>query len=118
MTRLAFASLALLAACQSGGEANNQTANAAAPASATETPTATAERLVRARLGATGEIRLTEANAGTHDGVSVVCGAYTQGSARHRYIVVNGEDVFVEPEMGPGEMARAVTEFCGDGERG
>lgn len=118
MTRLAFASLALLAACQSGGEANNQAANAAAPAAAPETPAATAERLVRARVGSSGEVSFAQANARTHEGVSVVCGAYTQGSTRHRYIVVNGEDVFIEPEMGPGEMARAVTEFCGDGERG
>ena len=116
--RLVFASLALLAACQSGGEANNQSTNAAAPAPAPETPAATAERLVRSRIGSGGEARFADASAGIREGVSVVCGAYTQGAARHRYIVVNGEDVFIEPEMGPGEMARAVAEFCGEGERG
>ena len=118
MRGLALGSLIALAACGRGEVANNQTANVAAPAPAPETPSATAERLVRARIGSAGETRFADASAGTREGVSVVCGAYTQGSARHRYIVVNGEDVFIEPEMGPGEMARAVTEFCGDGERG
>ncbi|MGQ0590009.1 MAG: hypothetical protein ACT4N8_10860 [Sphingosinicella sp.] len=116
--RLALASLLLLAACQSGEETNNQSANVAAPAPGPETPAAAAERLVRARIGSAGEARFADASAGTREGVTIVCGAYMQGSARHRYIVINGEDVFIEPEMGPGEMARAVAEFCGNGERG
>jgi hypothetical protein len=106
-----------LAACQSAPEANNQTAATPAPAAAPETPVAIAERLIRARVAAQGEPRFEQAALRNHQGVNVVCGAYSQGQARHRYIVVNGEDVFVEPEMAAGEMPRAINEFCGEGGR-
>ncbi len=46
------------------------------------------------------------------------CGAYQQGGARHRYIVVAGDQAFVEPQMRAGEMERAWSEYCTDGERG
>ena len=60
--------------------------------------------LVRARISQRGELRFIEARVRDHQGVAVVCGAYEQGGRQQRYIVVDGEDVFVEPEMAAGEM--------------
>ena len=45
----------------------------------------------------------------------IVCGDTSRGGRRQRYIVVNREDAFVEPQMRPGQMDRAVAEFCGQG---
>ena len=110
-----------LAACQSNPAAKNQaeaspeTNNSAA---SQETDTQAAERLVRTQIGARGEVRFGPPQTGTRENVSVVCGKYNQAGREHRYIVVDREDVFVEPEMRAGEMERAVREFCGDGERG
>ena len=106
----------MLAACQSGQPANNQAAVAPPPASPAN-PVAIAERLVRERVGARGEIRFVEGGIRQHQGVIVVCGAYEQAAGRQRYIVVNGEDVFIEPEMAAGQMALAVNEFCAEGGR-
>ena len=106
----------MLAACQSGQPANNQVAAAPPPASPAN-PVAIAERLVRERVAARGEVRFVEGGIRRHQDVIVVCGAYEQGGQRQRYIVVNGEDVFVEPEMAAGEMPRAVNEFCAEGGR-
>jgi hypothetical protein len=118
-TMIAAAVLAL-AGCRAAQPTNNQAEpqdNAAT--NAVETDAAVAERLVRQRLGPAGtEARIVEARAGTREGVSVVCGALETGGRRQRYIVVDGEDVFVESEMRAGEMDRSVAEFCGDGERG
>ncbi len=106
---------AALAACQGATPANNQTAAAPTPAAQPETPVAVAERLIRARVGAYA--RFVEAAVRAHQGVNVVCGAYQQGDRRQRYIVVNGEDVFIESEMAAGEMPRAINEFCAEGGR-
>ena len=112
---------AALSGCQSNPAANNQAE--AAPetnrVAAPETDVAAAERLVRQRAGGNGgEIRFGRPQTGAREGVTVVCGSYNQGGREQRYIVVNREDVFIEPEMAPGQMPRAVAEFCGDGERG
>jgi hypothetical protein len=107
----------MLAACQSGAPANNQTAAAPANTAATADPLAVAERLVRARASQRGALRFIEARVRDHQGVAVVCGAYEQGGRQQRYIVVNGEDLFVEPEMAAGEMPRAINEFCAEGGR-
>jgi hypothetical protein len=110
-----------LTACQSDSPANNQAE--AAPetnqAAAPETDVAAAQRLVRSRAaGGNGEITFGQPQSGSREGVSVVCGTYSQSGRQHRYIVVNRDDVFLEPEMAPGQMPQAVAEFCGDGERG
>ncbi len=97
-----------LAACQSGAPANT-----AAPAD----PLAVAERLVRSRVEQHGALRFVEARVRSNQGVTVVCGAYEQGGRQQRYILVDGQDVFVEPEMAAGEMPRAVNEFCAEGGR-
>ncbi len=113
----ALLALPLLAACQNAAPANNQTAAASANVVAPSDPLATAERLVRARVSQRGALRFVEARVRDHQGVGVVCGAYEQGGRQQRYIVVNGEDVFVEPEMAAGEMPRAINEFCAEGGR-
>jgi hypothetical protein len=120
MKLLLIAAAAALAACQSNPAANNQAEAApeANKAAAPETDVAAAQRLVQERIGSNGQISFGQAQAGTREQVSVVCGTYSQSGRQLRYIVVNREDVFVESEMQQGEMPRAVAEFCGDGERG
>ena len=112
----------MLAACDRGEPAVNAQAaapaNAAAPAAAPQGDVSTAERAVRERLGNARAITFANPRRGASEGVRIVCGEYLQGDARHRYIVVAGEDVFIEPQMQPGEMDRAFAEFCGDGARG
>jgi hypothetical protein len=116
VTRLALLLLPLAAACGSGPAPE---ANQAAPPPerpAPETEVAAAERLVRSRLGATaGDARFSDPVRSASDGVSIICGRYEQGGRRHRYIVVNREDAFIEPQMRAGEMDRAVAEFCREG---
>jgi len=103
----------LLAACQQAGAPANQAAPA--PKADSGGDIAAAERVVRARIGTTGEIHFFGARRSASEGVPIVCGLYQQGGVRHRYIVVGGEEAFVEPRMRPGEMDRAVHEFCGEG---
>ena len=113
----AFAGVTLLlGACQSGAPANNHTAAAPTNAAAPADPLAVAERLVRERIGQRGEIRFVEARVRDHRGVPVVCGVYEQAGTRQRYIVVDGQ-VWVEPEMTPGQMPLAINEFCAEGGR-
>jgi hypothetical protein len=106
--RLAFAPF-LLAACQQAAPTANQAA--AAPAPPADADVTTAERLVRAKLGP-ADIRFVDARRSASAGVPIVCGAFDHGGGRQRYVVVNGEEAFVEPQMLPGEMDRAVREFC------
>ncbi|MGE0180195.1 MAG: hypothetical protein AB7O91_10300 [Sphingomonas sp.] len=114
--RAVMLAMPMLAACQSDQPANNQTVAAPAPASPAN-PIAIAERLIRARVGERGQPRFVQGTIRRHQEVIVVCGAYEQAGARQRYIVVNGEDVFIEPEMAAGEMSRAINEFCAEGGR-
>jgi hypothetical protein len=109
----------LLAACGRGGEAASNQVAAAPPAKApqAEGDVGKAERLVRERLGNPEGLAFTNPRRGISEGVTIICGDYEQGGNRQRYIVVGGEEVFVEPGMQAGEMDRAFTEFCGDGER-
>jgi hypothetical protein len=104
----------LLAACQQAEPPANDLA-APAPKAHGEGDISTAERLVRQRLGTTGEIRFSGARRSASQGIAIVCGSYEQGGVRQRYLVVAGEEVFVEPRMRAGEMDRAFAEFCGEG---
>jgi hypothetical protein len=106
--RLAVAPF-LLAACQQAAPVANQAA--ASPAPRVDGDVATAERLVRAKLGP-ADIRFVDARRSASQGVPIVCGAFDHGGGRQRYVVVNGEEAFVEPQMLPGEMDRALREFC------
>jgi hypothetical protein len=106
----------LLTACQQAAAPANQAVPAPVPQKAApESDVSAAERLVRARIGAGGEARFFGARRSASEGVPVVCGLYEQGGRRQRYIVVNSEEAFVEPQMQPGQMDRAVAEFCGQG---
>jgi hypothetical protein len=109
---LALAPLLLLGAC---GQADAPAANVAAPARpAIEGDVGTAERLVRERLGAgAAGIRFTGARRSASGAVQIICGSFEQGPSRQRYIVVAGEDAFVESQMEAGEMEQAYVEFCG-----
>jgi hypothetical protein len=108
--------LLLLAACQQAQAPANHAAAAPAPQKAAPaSDVSAAERLVRARIAGGGAARFAGARRSASDGVPIVCGTYEQGGRRQRYVVVNGEEAFVEPQMHAGEMDRAVAEFCGRG---
>ena len=114
---LVAAPLFLVACQREAGPANqaNQNAPASNAAAAAPGDVGAAETLVRQRLGGGAGISFVAAQRSASGGVPIVCGAWEQGGARHRYIVVNGEDAFVETQMRPGEMDRAVGEFCRPG---
>jgi hypothetical protein len=107
----------LLAACdRAEAPANNQAAAPQAPAPASEGDVAAAERLVRERLGNPQGLVFANPLRTASEGVTIICGDYAQGAERQRYIVVGGEDVFIEPQMSAGEMDRAYGEFCAEGQ--
>ena len=110
------ASLLLLAGCQQADVVANQSA----PPAAAELPkgdVSVAEGIVRQRLGNPQGLRFADAQRSASGGVPIICGAFEQGGQRHRYIVVGGEEAFIEPQMGAGEMDRAFGEFCGEAGR-
>lgn len=111
--RLALAPVLLLAGCQRAEAPADRTEPAPQPAG--QGDVRAAKRLVRQRLGTTGEIHFFGARRSAADGVPIVCGAYRQGGVRRRYIVVGGAEAFVEPGMRAGEMDRAFAEFCREG---
>ena len=104
---------ALLASCGEAAVPANEAAAARPPAA--QGPEAAAQRLVRQRLGS-GEVRFEAARAYRSGGVAVVCGAYSQpGRPHQRFVAVSDVDVWLEPDMAPGQMDRAFAEFCRDG---
>jgi hypothetical protein len=104
---------ALLASCGQAAVPANKAAVVSAPEPAT--PEAVAQRLIRQRLGG-GDVRFEDAHAFAHDGATVVCGSYSQpGHAHQRFVAVTGVDLWLEPDMAPGQMDRAFTEFCRNG---
>jgi hypothetical protein len=107
----------LLTACQQAETpANNQAAAAPAPQKAApESDVSAAQRLVRARVAGGGDVHFLGVRRSASEGVPIVCGEYEQGGRRQRYIVVDRDDTFVEPQMQPGQMDRAVAEFCREG---
>jgi hypothetical protein len=61
-------------------------------------------------------VRFESARAYRSGGVAVVCGAYSQpGRPNQRFVAVSDVDVWLEPDMAPGQMDRAFAEFCRDG---
>jgi hypothetical protein len=105
----------LLAACQQAEAPANQVVVTPQQKAAPESDVGAAQRLVRARIAAGGDIHFLGVTRSASQGVPIVCGFYEQGGRRQRYIVVNREDTFVEPQMQPGQMDRAVAEFCREG---
>ena len=121
MRLLLLAPLLLLAACQRGQPPANNQVEAPPPAPEAAAPkgdVSGAERLVRERLGNPRGVTFANPRRTAGGGVPIVCGEFEQDGRRQRYIVVNGAEAFVEPQMRPGEMERAMREFCGVGERG
>ena len=106
-----------VAACSAETPARNEgVASKQASAPARADPVGVAQRLVRQRLGGNTNVRFGEARTYRDGGVAVVCGSYAQpGAAELRFVAVTDLDVWLEPEMGPGEMDRAFAEFCRDG---
>jgi len=108
--------LALPAACQNQPQA---AANAQPPAKAVEAPPRNdlqvAEDSVRHQLGNAQDASFTNEVAWRDDRIAIVCGEVTRGGRRERYIAVDGRGAWLESEMRPGEMDRAVREFCRTG---
>jgi hypothetical protein len=107
-----------MAACDEAAvPASNETA--AAPAAAqppAATPVTIAQRMVRQQLGPAGEVRFGSARIYSNDGIAIVCGSYApQGQSEQRFVAVGDVDVWLEPNMAPGEMDRAFAEYCRDG---
>jgi hypothetical protein len=108
-------SAALVAGCGRAAAPANDQATAAAPAPSPSGPVAVAQNLVRRNSGA-GEIRFGEARIYSHEGVAIVCGRYSRGGAENqRYVAVSDLQVWLEPDMAPGEMDRAFGQYCRDG---
>lgn len=103
----------LIAGCQQAAAPANEAK--AAPAAAVPAPIAVAQRLVRQNSGA-GELSFGEARIYSHEGVAVVCGRYSRaGAENQRYVAVSDLQVWLEPDMAPGEMDRAFGRYCRDG---
>ena len=111
--------LALPAACQSQPEA---AANEVPPAAAAVAPPVRndlqiAEAAVRTQLHDAPGLSFANGAAWRDDRIAIVCGEVTRNGRRERYIVVDGRAAWIESEMRPGEMERAVREFCRAGAR-
>jgi hypothetical protein len=110
--------LALPAACNDQPQA---AANAPPPARIVEAPPQNdlqvAEAVVRRQLGNVGGLGFANATAWRDDRIAIVCGQLTRAGRSERYIVVDGRGAWIESEMRPGEMDRAVREFCRAGAR-
>jgi hypothetical protein len=110
---LAFA--ALLAGCGEAAAPGNAAAPAGAKAPEPATPEALAQRLIRQRLRS-DEVRFEGARAYRSGAATVVCGTYAEpGRPLQRFVAVGDVDVWLEPDMAPGQMDRAFAEFCRDG---
>lgn len=110
--------LALPAACQNPPQA---AVNAQPAANAVEAPPRNdlqrAEDSVRGQLGNAQDLAFANAIAHRDDRIAIVCGQVTRAGRSERYIAVDGRGAWLESEMRPGEMDRAVREFCGNGRR-
>jgi hypothetical protein len=111
--------LALPAACQNQPQT---AANAVPPATAVEarvprTDLQVAEDAVRNQLNNAPGLAFANGAVWRDDRIAIVCGEVTRDGRRERYIVVDGRAAWIESEMRPGEMARAVNEFCRAGAR-
>ena len=111
--------LALPAACHAQPEtaANNALPAANEVAAAPRNDLQRAEDSVRAQLGNAQDASFSNAVAHRDDRIAIVCGQVTRAGRAERYIVVDGRGAWVESEMRPGEMDRAVREFCVGGRR-
>lgn len=110
--------LALPAACQNQPQAAANTQPAAnAVAAPPRNDLQVAEDRVRSQLGNAPGLSFSDAVTHRDDRIAIVCGRLTRAGRSERYIVVDGRGAWVESEMRPGEMDRAVHEFCRAGAR-
>jgi hypothetical protein len=114
-----LALLLIPAACQNQPQT---AANAQPAAAAAANAVQPRDDLVRAyqaverQLGNVEDLTFTNARVYGDERVPIVCGTVARDRGRsERYIVVGGEEAFVEPQMRSGEMDRAVAEFCREG---
>ncbi len=110
--------LALPAACQNQPEAANNAvaaANTAVPPARNDLQIA--EDTVRSQLGNAQELGFANAVAYRDDRIAIVCGEVRRAGRSERYIAIDGRGAWLESEMRPGEMDRAVREFCVNGRR-
>lgn len=111
---LGAAAAALLTACGNEAPAPSNAAAAAEPAPQPQGPAALAERLVRQRVR--GELRFGATRVYANGDVPIVCGTYAEaGRPEQRFVAVSDVDVWIEPEMAPGQMDRAFAQYCRDG---
>jgi hypothetical protein len=105
--------LALPAACQNQPPAS---ANAQPPAKAVAAPPRNdlqvAEDAVRHQIGNAQAVSFANEIAFRDDRIAIVCGEVARDGRRERYVAVDGRGAWLESEMRPGEMDRAVREFC------
>ena len=116
--RALAALFALPAACQNQPEAAANVlpvANAATPLPRNDLQVA--EDTVRGQLGNARDLTFSNAIAHRDDRITIVCGQVARAGRSERYIVVDGRGAWLESEMRPGEMDRAVREFCVAGRR-
>ena len=110
--------LALPAACQNQPQT---AANAVPPVKAEVPPVRTdlqaAEDVVRRQLNNPPGLRFANGAVWRDQRIAIVCGEVVRDGRRERYLVVDGRAAWVESEMQPGEMERAVREFCRAGAR-
>jgi hypothetical protein len=111
-----LALLLLPAACQNQPQ-NLGNAQPAAPAAANAVQPrddlARAYQAVQRQLGNVEDLTFTNARVYGDERVPIVCGTVARDRGRsERYIVVGGEEAFIEPQMRAGEMDRAAAEFC------
>jgi hypothetical protein len=113
MVRALAVLLALPAACQNQPQA---AANAQPPAKAVEAPPRNdlqiAEEAVRRQLDNAQGASFANEVAFRDDRIAIVCGEVMRDGRRERYIAVDGRGAWLESGMRPGEMDRAVREFC------
>lgn len=116
MNRAAVLLPLMLAACHRGEAPANNAAATSVPRTMPEGDVSAAQRLVRAKLGNPANLAFSAPRRSASQGVRIVCGTFTQGGgAPQRYIVVDSRDAFVEPQMRPGAMDQASSEFCQNG---
>ena len=107
--------LLLPAACQNQPQAvaNAQpTANAVVPAAPPRDDLARARQVVQRQLGNAQGLTFADTSIFGDERVPIVCGKVGRDGRNERFIVVDGRGAWIESEMRPGQMDRAVREFC------
>jgi hypothetical protein len=119
---IVMASAAMLAALALAGceqSAEDKAKAAAAKAAEDAKRFAAAEKVIRGKLAQGADVKFRDMKSYDNDGVNIVCGvgdAAFPGKPVHsqRFIVVGGDEAYMDMTMEAGEMDRALKEFCTD----